>query len=349
MTITLVAGITHSEAEKILAQHSKLNQVEVSEIKGTIEMFNSLAISNKDILSKPNVLQYVAWRVETRMQVLRECGFTNISVIHFNAFVSILNRNIKRLKFEEYLSSDLDVVEHILQQIKDVQLNVNRNCPKLGEIERLSDIRKIIIKKYLAAKLGLSEGQIKSAFLKYPTLKWRSLQSLRELIDILENDLAFDRKKSVSNLGLLRYADPRNIRQLINNMPVIAGSSIRDVICQCPHIILFDVERIEKILKILSEFDISDAQIQACVEIFTINPHTVYDRLCRIQHFSELSLLKMNPNYLQLIFKYSAAVDRLKIMNTLDATQFTVSVLTGSERHFVKFGEADTFKKCLID
>lgn len=255
-TITLVTGITHNEAEKILAENSKLNQMEVSEIKGTIRMFNSLAISNKDILSKPNVLQNVAWRVETRMQVLRECGFTNISAIHFNAFVSILNRNIQRLKFEEYLSSDLDVVEHILSQIKDVHLNVNRNRPELGEIERLSDIRKVIIKKYLAAKLDLSEGQIKSAFQKYPTLKWRSLQSLRELIDILENDLAFDRKKSISNLGLLRYADPRNIRQLIDNMPVIAGSSIRDVICQCPHIIQFDVERIEKILKILSEFDI---------------------------------------------------------------------------------------------
>lgn len=246
-----------------------------------------------------------------------------------------MNRKISLLKDYNYIKRDSNVPEHLLSFL-DIPVKLTT---ELMDNMPLSETRKKIIATYLKTKLEMSAEEDTKLWKIYGSgLKNRNLESIVKVINILENQLEFSKNRIFKN-GFMLYACADNLVSMLNDVPPIAGVSIKEIIVQRPKIIMQSVQTVLDIIKHVKSLDIPEDRILKCLEIFTLSSDTVKERLDELSQISEFNVLISNPRILRLIHFQVKAKTRLDYLKQLKLKCVSLHVLTGPSDTFEKFAK----------
>jgi hypothetical protein len=160
----------------------------------------------------------------------------------------------------------------------------------------------------------------------YARLRHRSLDSIVKVIDLLLNKLNFSKERIIKN-GFLLYASSENINKIIATVPTIANVPMKEFIFQRPKVAMQNAESIEKIVNHVKSFDIPEDRILKCVEILTLGPETVFERLMQLTKVKEFNVLCGHPRILRLIHYQNKAKTRLEYLKQMKVKCASLHVL----------------------
>jgi hypothetical protein len=160
----------------------------------------------------------------------------------------------------------------------------------------------------------------------YTRLRHRSLDSIVKVIDLLLNELNFSKDRIIKN-GFLLYASAENINKIISLVPAIANVPMKEFILQRPKVAMQNAESIKKIINHITAFDIPEDRILKCVEILTLGPETVYERLMQLKRVKEFNVLCSHPRILRLIHYQNKAKTRLEYLKQMKVKCASLHIL----------------------
>lgn len=256
------------------------------------------------------------------MKVLDECCFKEIQLLFLCRFVSVINREVKILKAFNYIENDQNVLQNLLNVI-DVPVSLNKD---IGDDMSLQKIREIVMNQYLRAKLGMTNEDITKLWKVYSRLRHKSLESTVNVINLLLDELNFSKERIIKN-GFLLYASAENIRKIITTVPTIAEIPIKEFIFQRPKVAMQSADSIKKIVNHITSFDIPEDRILKCVEILTLGPDTVFERLMHLKKVKEFTVLCGHPRILRLIHYQNKAKTRLEYLKQMKVKCASLHVL----------------------
>lgn len=169
----------------------------------------------------------------------------------------------------------------------------------------------------------------------YHRLKHRSFRSTCETLDLLQNEIGFD-KNRIRLHGYLLHSHPKNTRNILNRISSLGGLPIRDVLIKYPKIVLTNVKTILETQKILKEYNIPDEAIRNCYNIFTLSSNSVLSRLQENQEIPEFNALSSNIRVLKLVNHQRKAKVRLDYLHKLNMRNASLHVLSSTNSTFTK-------------
>lgn len=247
-------------------------------------------------------------------------------------YVSIMNKNVNILKAYNYIDQEVDVTKKLISA-----LNINLMASSgMGENISLNEMRRRILNMFLKEKLNCTNEDITKLWSTYPRLKHKNFEAILAIVDILQNILHFSNEKIVNNAYLL-YADPENIISMLNDIKTIAGFDVREILMRRPKIMMSNCESIQKIIQHIKSFDIPEVAIGRCLEVLTLGPDTVFERLLDLKKISEFNVLCNHPRILRLIHYQNKARTRLDYLKQLKVKCVSLHVLSSSSDTFEKY------------
>ncbi|KAG5684932.1 hypothetical protein PVAND_014140 [Polypedilum vanderplanki] len=323
--------IRENEAKKFLQKNPKYwAEKNLKQFESTL-IYLTKNYSQTEILNNSNCFRIPATSYESRLQVLNECLFQDIRLIYFTKFISMMNKNILMLKAYNFIDIKSDVILNLKNQI-DLPIVISKN---LTEKMSLSEIRTELMNAYLKERLKMSETQIEKARKTYRNFHHRSLRSLVDALNILMNELNFTSEQIVKNAFLL-YSRAENIKNIINDIPQIAGVNTKQILHTRPRILVQTCDNLKEIISHIKNFNIPEDAILKCSSVATLSPETVYARLEELNKIKEFNVHKSNPRILRLILGQTKAKARLKYMKDLKMRCFSLSVLCDTSKIFEK-------------
>lgn len=306
--------------------------MQYNEVESTLNYLKSKNFSGKEIYSRPTCILLKPATYENRYQVFKECYFQNVKLLYFVKYVSMMNKNITVLKVYNFIEPGANVIESLKNQL-DIPIKVDM---ELTELMPLNDVRREIMNQYFREKLQMTNEEIKKARGVYSNIKHRSLRSISEAIDLLINELNFDKTRIIKN-GYLLHSRPDNIRAILRDIPKIGDVDIREVMHSRPKILMQSCEQIKACINHVKSFNIPESSIIKCVEILTLSPDTVYSRLTELYKVKEFSVMFSNPRILRLIHYQTKAKTRLEYLKQLKMQCFSLSLLSGTAEMFERY------------
>lgn len=317
-----------------LKHHGSLagSTVNFYDVKITAEYLKALDFTNRDIMERPMALLINKITIANRRRVLEECCFKQYQLMLFCRFVSVMNKDIKTLKALSYMPPDANVADSLVSCL-DMPITIKND---LGDYTTLNKIREKAINAYLKAKLGVSERDILKIWRVYTRLRHRSLQSIMDMINLLINDLNFTPERIIKNAYLL-YGCPDNIQKLLIDVPQIADVPMKEILWSRPKIAMQNANSIKSSVSHIVRFDIPEDRILKCVEVLTLGPDTVYERLIALKDTKEFHVLVNHPRILRLIHYQKKALTRLDYLKQLKVKCASLHVLSSSSDSFEKY------------
>ena len=172
----------------------------------------------------------------------------------------------------------------------------------------------------------MNNEDINKVWKVYSRLRHRSLDSMVKVINVLLNDLGFTKERIIKN-GFLLYASADNIQSIIGLVPTIANIPIKEFLLQRPKVAMQNAESIKKIIDYIKSFDIPEDRIVKCLEILTLGPETVLDRLLQLKKVKEFDVLCSHPRVLRLIHYQNKAKTRLEYLKQMKVKCASLHVL----------------------
>jgi hypothetical protein len=199
----------------------------------------------------------------------------------------------------------------------------------------LNAIREIVMNQYLKTRLGFSNEDISKLWKVYSRLRHRSLDSIVQVLDLLQNELNFTTDKIKKN-GFLLYASAENIRSILT-IPSVADVPMTEFLLQRPKIAMQNADSVRKIIDHIVSFDIPENRILKCIEILTLGPETVHERLVQLQKVKEFHVLCGHPRVLRLIHYQNKAKTRLEYLKQMKVKCASLHVLSATSETFEKY------------
>ncbi|XP_055850271.1 transcription termination factor 5, mitochondrial [Episyrphus balteatus] len=331
--LSRVLGSTSKYWSEALTKHKELQTVKREHLVSSAETLKSLNYTIREILDKPMLLYQNTLTIQNRHNVLKECGCETISLNLLFKFVTVMNRDISTLKSQRFLPFDIDIQERLRTRFTDIDVYVPS---KYGEEIKLKKLRENILNFYLKQRLDMSEKDLEKLWRVYSRVRHRSFNSIQQMVKILLDDLNFPKERIAKNAFLL-YGDPENVYKMLEQIPSIDGQDFRTILFKTPKILMSSAEGLVKSLNHIKSFGIKENAVVKCLEILTLSPDTVLDRLNDLQDIEEFQVLKTNPRILRLVHYQNKARLRLDYLNQLKVRCASLHVLSCSSDAFVKF------------
>lgn len=160
----------------------------------------------------------------------------------------------------------------------------------------------------------------------YSRLRHRSLDSIVKVIDLLLNKLNFSKERIIKN-GFLLYASSENISKIISLVPTIGNVPMEEFLFKRPKVAMQNAESIRKIIDHVTLFEIPEDRIIKCVEILTLGPETVFERLTQLKRVKEFNVLCSHPRILRLIHYQNKAKTRLEYLKQMKVKCASLHIL----------------------
>lgn len=336
ITLTLVTtGLDAFKTHKMLKKHPDLfaETVDINNIEKTANFLKEMNFTNKDILACPRSLIMHRTTLMNRRKVLEECCFREIGIPFLYNFKRLMYKDISVLKAFNYIEPSSNVQQSLLNRL-DIDLSQTQD---FGEDISLTELRQNIMNFYFKEKLGMSLDDIDKLWdVYYQRLRHRSLSSIVTLINLFQTLNL--KNESIINNGFLLYANPENVQRLINEIPEIAGVPMKEIIRRRPSVGMQKPEIIKANMELIKSFDIPENRILNQLDVFSLIPTTLQERLSELTKVEEFKALLDNPSVLVLVTHQIRAKSRLEVLKQLDIEP-TINVLTCPADGF------DAFKK----
>lgn len=301
-------------------------------VKETAVFLQKNNFTATQIKSRPAVLLLNRITIANRLKVFKECGFQNVEIHFFTKFISLMKKEITYLKALKVIKPEVNVAER-LAEFLDVPIQIKNNE---GDTASLMTTRMKIINLYLREKLEANDDEIDKIWAIYFRLRHRNIADIVETINLLINELGYNNGRILNNSFLL-HACPDNIKKYFREIPTIADVSIKKILLERPKVVMVNAGGVKDIINHVKCFGIPEKSILKCLEILTLSPHTIYERLQNLRKVEEFSVLVNNPRVLRLIHYQSKAKTRLDFLKQLNLKCASLHVLSASSDCFEKY------------
>ncbi|XP_067646146.1 transcription termination factor 5, mitochondrial [Eurosta solidaginis] len=338
--LTNQIGSTHHHWSNALEKYPKLSKIKRKDILNSCKALKKLNFDVESILSKPLILYQNALTIQNRYEVLTECGFDPITLMLLTKYVRVMNNTVTKLKSFGYIPFETNMLENLCKCFTDVELYAKR-FGELNDDMLIRQLREYVLNAYLRQRLNMNDDEIKKLWTVYTRIRHRSFKSVEAVIQLLLGELQFPKERIIKNAYLL-YADVDNIRRIIQEIPSINGQDIRDIVYRRPKIVMSSCDGLLKSLEYIKAYGINESAITRCLEILTLGPDTILDRLKDLLAIEEFKVLSTNPRILRLVHYQNKARIRLEYLNHLKVRCASLHILSGASEKFAKFAHDGT-------
>lgn len=287
-----------------------------------------------DIIAKPMIIYYGATTLANRHSVLQECGFHNVTVQTLAKYVTVVNKPIEVLKAHNYIPFDVKVAERLAGYFKDIKLPVD-----LRELESetltLKSLRQSLINAYLRERLQMDDNDLQKLWRVYTRIRHKSFRAVQDTIELLTKEFNFSAERLRKNSFLL-YSEADNVRRILREVPTIDSQDIREIGFRRPKILMSTCDSLKQTLQHVHAFGISEDAVLRCLEVLTLGPDTVLERLRDLQEIEEFQVLGTNPRILRLVHYQNKARLRLDYLNQLRVRCASLHILSCGSEAFAK-------------
>lgn len=228
---------------------------------------------------------------------------------------------------------DTNVIETLLKSITDIELNFREISV---ESSSLNLIRMKVLNIYLKKKLGMKDSEIAKMWKIYGRIKHICFASIIRSIDLLQNELNFTNERIIKNTFTL-YCDPDNILKYINDVKTIGDVDIREILLARPKILMVNCESTVKSIDFIRKNGIPENSINRCLEVLTLSPITIEERLTELKEVKEFNVLVSHPRILRLVHYHNKAVTRLEYLKQLKVKCASLHILSSHSDAFEKY------------
>ncbi|XP_023296619.2 transcription termination factor 5, mitochondrial [Lucilia cuprina] len=328
-------GSTYWKWHAILSKHPELKTLKSKDVVNTINALRKFNFSTEDILTKPMILYTNEMTLENRYSVFKECGFETITISLLSKYVAAMNRSVATLKSLGHIPYKVDVIEQLRQTFEDIDVELHTNYSYNESLE-LKILRQRILNNYLQQRLHMSMEEVEKVWRVYTRLKHKSFYSVQKMVKVLLDELKFPRERIAKNAFLL-YGDADNVCRIIKEIPTIDGQDIKEILFKRPKIMMSSCDALMATLQHVKDFGIGEEAILRCLEVLTLGPDTVLERLKDLNEVEEFQVLNTNPRILRLVHYQNKARLRLDYLNQLKVRCASLHILSCGSVAFAKF------------
>ncbi|EDW68427.1 transcription termination factor 5, mitochondrial [Drosophila virilis] len=317
-----------------LEKHPELKTVKRKDLLNSYETLKSLKYSVDDIVTKPMIIYYGASTLSNRHSVLIECGFQNVKIPTLFKYITVINKPIDMLKGHSYIPYDVNVSQRLAACFTNVQL------PDDGQLAdesiTLKLLRQTLLNAYLRERLQMDDADLQKMWRVYSRVRHKSFRSVQDIIELLTTVFKFPLERIRKNIFLL-HADADNVRRIHREIPTIYGQDIRDIGYRRPKILMSTCDSLKQTLQHVRSFGITEDAVLRCLEVLTLGPDTVLERLRDLNEIEEFQVLGSNPRVLRLVHYQNKARLRLDYLNQLKVRCASLHILSCGSETFAKF------------
>ncbi|KAH8383125.1 hypothetical protein KR009_006941 [Drosophila setifemur] len=328
-------GVTYRTWAAALEKHPELRSLKRKDLLSSYDTLKSLKYSVDDIIAKPMIIYYGASTLSNRHSVLLECGFQNVTIQTLAKYVTVVNKSIDFLKAHCFIPYDVKVAEHLADCFTSIHLHLD-----MRELDNeglsLKSLRQSLVNAYLRERLQMDDADLQKMWRVYPRIRHKSFRSLQDTVDLLTTELKFPAERLRKNSFLL-YADANNVRRILQEIPTIDSQDIRDIGFRRPKILMSTCDSLKQTLQHVHAFGIGEDAILRCLEVLTLGPDTVLERLRDLQEIEEFQVLGTNPRVLRLVHYQNKARLRLDYLTQLKVRCASLHILSCGSEAFAKF------------
>ncbi|XP_018803698.1 PREDICTED: uncharacterized protein LOC108978059 [Bactrocera latifrons] len=328
-------GSNHRKWSSILIKYPELKAIKRQDAINTVKALKQMNFDVETILQKPVVLHQNALTLENRYEVLHECGFQPITLILLSKFVTVINKTVSMLKSYGYIPFEVNVLQNLCNSFSNVELS-EKTFTELNEGMHIKHMRECILNAYLRQVLDMNDNDIKKLWKVYYRVRHRSFKSVQSVVKVLLEDLQFPKERIIKNAFLL-HGDAHNMCRIITEIKRIDGKDMREIVYRRPKILMSSCDGLLKTLENVKVFGIHESAIMKCLEILTLGPDTVLERLKDLNSIDEFKVLGTNPRVLRLVHYQNKARLRLEYLNQLKVRCASLHILSGGSEKFAKF------------
>ncbi|XP_030374963.1 transcription termination factor 5, mitochondrial isoform X2 [Scaptodrosophila lebanonensis] len=333
--LTRTLGSNYRVWAAALEKHPELRTVKRKDLQNAFNALKSLNYSVDDIVTKPMIMYYNASTLSNRHSVLLECGLQEISIPTLFKYVTVINRPINILKSYRYIPYDLNVSRKLAASFTDVELPKHLH-ESVDEIIPLKTLRQTLLNEYLSRRLQMSDEDLAKMWRVYGRVRHKSFQSVQDTIELLTKELNFPDERLRKNIFLL-HADADNVRRILQEIPTIDDMDIKQIGFRRPKILMSSCDSLKQTLEHVRAFGIRENAIMRCLEVLTLGPDTVLERLRDLNEIEEFQVLGTNPRILRLVHYQNKARLRLDYLNQLKVRCASLHILSCGSEAFAKF------------
>ncbi|XP_002072330.2 transcription termination factor 5, mitochondrial [Drosophila willistoni] len=318
-----------------LEKHPELKTLKRKDFMNSYDTLKSLAYSVDDIVARPMIIYYGASTLSNRHSVLLECGFQQVTIQTLAKYVTVINKPINMLKSHRFIPYDINVVKRLSECFTWVD-QPEQELASTDESITLKALRQNLLNAYLRQRLQMDEADLQKLWRVYSRVRHKSFQSVQAIIELLTTELKFPIERIRKNSFLL-HADADNVRRILKEIPFIEKQDIRDIGYKRPKILMSNCDSLKQTLHHVRSFGISEDSVLRCLEILTLGPDTVLERLKDLNEIDEFQVLGTNPRVLRLVHYQNKARLRLDYLNQLKVRCASLHILSCGSEAFAKF------------
>jgi len=317
-----------------LEKHPELKTLKRKDLLNSYDTLKSLEYSVDDIIAKPMIIYYGATTLANRHSVLQECGFQNVTVQTLAKYVTVVNKPIEVLKAHSFIPYDVKVAERLAGLFDGITLPLD-----LRELESesitLKSLRQTLLNAYLRERLQMDDSDLQKLWRVYSRIRHKSFRAMQDTVELLTNELKFPAERLRKNSFLL-YSEADNVRRILREIPTIDSQDIREIGFRRPKILMSTCDSLKQTLQYVNAFGISEDAVLRCLEVLTLGPETVLERLRDLQEIEEFQVLGTNPRVLRLVHYQNKARLRLDYLNQLRVRCASLHILSCGSEAFAK-------------
>ncbi|XP_017114021.1 transcription termination factor 5, mitochondrial [Drosophila elegans] len=318
-----------------LEKHPELKTVKRKDLLNSYDTLKDLKYSVDDILGRPMIIYYGATTLANRHSVLQECGFHNVTIQTLAKYVTVVNKSIEVLKAQNYIPFDVKVAERLAGFFTDINLPVDMRELDSESIT-LKGLRQSLLNAYLRERIQMDDNDLQKMWRVYSRVRHKSFRAVQDTVELLTKELNFTAERLKKN-GFLLYSDADNVRRILREIPTIDSQDIREIGFRRPKILMSTCDSLKQTLQHVHAFGISEDAVLRCLEVLTLGPDTVLERLRDLQDIEEFQVLGTNPRVLRLVHYQNKARLRLDYLNQLRVRCASLHILSCGSEAFAKF------------
>lgn len=345
--LSKIINISKTRAEYLAIRHPVIKKMDETKVKELIAILHDLGYPKEALVEEPLLFSLLPVTLRYRYKTLNECGITNITPAHIASYLTLVKqKTIGELKKSGEIQSIMNVENRLASYMTQWPTSLTTLINDDVNNYTLQMLRLKIMQRYLELVLDLTHEEFDRAICTYPTIKHRPLEVINETLTMLQSQIMLNSSKIKSNMYLV-HANPDNLKQLIYNFRSIGGIDIKEVIRLYPKTAIKSFSSFTAIQDILQEYGISNEAQKKCIQIYTLGPRTLRERLENAKTIPEFSTFFYHPRFLKIIYSKKSAMKRLMTLYSNNKKCISLNILSGSSARFELFEKApgDRFAK----
>lgn len=264
---------------KLISKNKFLTKIKPHVLKKSIKTLKELEFHSSDIKTHTKILLQSSDQLRNNFQRLNEVGFNLVTAHRLTNCKQIMSNSVHFNQCFHFLPKDIDIVQNIFT-VANVPIEVDQFMYK--PTNELNTVHRIAFNLYMQKRALLTDAEIVEILRKFPSIKSRSIRSIEQTVQLLEN--AFDAPVRAIPRFLLQK-QPNEIKQMLD-LKYVCDIDIRTIIRlqkSC------SVEQIQANKIVLDRYNVPYYSVKRYKEVFCMHPETLSARLETLSNVSRSS------------------------------------------------------------